>query len=155
MKIFLVAVGTSMPDWVTTGFKEYQRRFPRDLPLELIEISNKKRGKSADINRITIEEGKELLKVCGRGYIVTLDIPGKPYDTHQLAKRLNKWQNDGRDVYLLIGGPEGLSDEVKQAAHESWSISNLTMPHPLVRVVVAEALYRAWSLNNNHPYHRE
>lgn len=155
MKIYMVAVGTSMPDWVKEGFKEYQRRFPRDMPLELIEIPNLKRTKNSDIERITIEEGKAMLKVCGNGYIVTLDIPGKQHDTHQLAKHLNRWQNDGRDVYLLIGGPEGLSQEVKQAAHESWSVSNLTMPHPLVRVVVAEALYRAWSLNNNHPYHRE
>ncbi|MFC6276117.1 23S rRNA (pseudouridine(1915)-N(3))-methyltransferase RlmH [Psittacicella hinzii] len=155
MKIYLVAVGTSMPSWITQGFEEYQRRFPRNMPFILIEINNKKRGKGADINRITDEEGKEILKTVGNGYLVTLDIPGKPYDTHQLAARLEAWQNGGRDVYIVIGGPEGLSKEVKQAAHESWSLSNLTMPHPLVRVVAIEALYRAWSVNNNLPYHRD
>lgn len=155
MKLFIVAVGTGMPSWITEGFDEYQRRFPRNMPVTLIEVSNRKRGKSADIQRITEEEGKELLRIASKGYIVTLDIPGKPLDTPKLAKTLNRWQLDGRDVYLLIGGPEGLSQEVKQAANESWSISNLTLPHPLVRVVVIEALYRAWSLLNNLPYHRE
>ena len=108
MKITLIAVGTKMPAWVTTGFEEYQRRFP-----------------------------------------------GKPWTTPQLAEQLESWKNDGRDVCLLIGGPEGLSPECKAAAEQSWSLSPLTMPHPLVRVVVAESLYRAWSLTTNHPYHRE
>ena len=133
MKIQLIAVGTKMPDWVKTGFEEYQRRFPKDMPFELVEIPAGKRGKNAD----------------------TLDIPGKPWTTAQLAQQLEGWKNDGRDVCLLIGGPEGLSPECKAAAEQSWSISALTLPHPLVRVVVAESLYRAWSLSTNHPYHRE
>ncbi|MBU3823915.1 23S rRNA (pseudouridine(1915)-N(3))-methyltransferase RlmH [Oceanisphaera sp. W20_SRM_FM3] len=156
MKLQLVAVGTKMPAWVTTGFQEYQRRFPRDLPLELIEISAGKRGKNADIERILQREGEQMLAAVSKSAcIVTLDIPGRPWTTPQLAGELNRWQMDGRDVAILIGGPEGLSPACKAAAEQSWSLSTLTLPHPLVRVVAAESLYRAWSVNNNHPYHRE
>ena len=121
MKLQLVAVGTKMPDWVQTGFTEYLRRFPKDMPFELIEIPAGKRGKN----------------------------------TPQLAAELERWKLDGRDVSLLIGGPEGLSPACKAAAEQSWSLSALTLPHPLVRVLVAESLYRAWSITTNHPYHRE
>ena len=155
MKITLIAVGTKMPSWVTTGFEEYQRRFPKDMPFELIENPAGKRGKNADIKRILEQEGKAMLAACGKGKVVTLDIPGKPWTTPQLAEQLEAWKNDGRDVCLLIGGPEGLSPECKAVAEQSWSLSPLTLPHPLVRVVVAESLYRAWSLTTNHPYHRE
>lgn len=136
MKIQLIAVGTKMPDWVSRGFNEYQRRFPKDMPFELIEIPAGKRGKNADIKRILDQEGKEILAACGRNRIVTLDIPGKLWTTDQLAQQLNSWKLDGRDVCLLIGGPEGLSDECKAAATQSWSLSPLTLPHPLVRVIV-------------------
>lgn len=156
MKIQLIAVGTKMPDWVTTGFVEYQRRFPKEMPLELIEIPAGKRGKNADIPRILQKEGELTLAAIAKGArIVTLDIPGKPLTTEQLAGRLESWKLDGRDVALLIGGPEGLAPECKALAEESWSLSPLTLPHPLVRVVVAESLYRAWSITTNHPYHRE
>ncbi|MFD1007106.1 MULTISPECIES: 23S rRNA (pseudouridine(1915)-N(3))-methyltransferase RlmH [Oceanisphaera] len=156
MKLQLVAVGTKMPDWVTIGFQEYQRRFPRDLSLELIEISAGKRGKNADIERILQREGEQMLAAVSKSArIVTLDIPGRPWTTPQLATELTRWQLDGRDVAILIGGPEGLAPACKAAAEQSWSLSPLTLPHPLVRVVAAESLYRAWSINNNHPYHRE
>ncbi|WP_024871597.1 23S rRNA (pseudouridine(1915)-N(3))-methyltransferase RlmH [Tolumonas lignilytica] len=156
MKIQLIAVGTKMPDWVTTGFNEYQRRFPKDMPLELIEIPAGKRGKNADIARILEKEGELTLAAVGKSSrIVTLDLPGKNWTTPQLAQHLESWKQDGRDVALLIGGPEGLAPACKQAAEQSWCLSALTMPHPLVRIVVAESLYRAWSLTTNHPYHRE
>lgn len=155
MKIQLIAVGTKMPQWVTNGFREYQRRFPKEMPLELIEIPASKRSKNADIAKILEQEGRLMLEKAKNTRIITLDIPPKPWNTPQLAKQLEMWKNDGRDVSLLIGGPEGLSTECKNLAEQSWSLSPLTMPHPLVRVVVAEALYRAWSLSNNHPYHRE
>ncbi|MEC4728719.1 23S rRNA (pseudouridine(1915)-N(3))-methyltransferase RlmH [Shewanella sp. D64] len=156
MKIQLVAVGTRMPDWVTTGFKEYQRRFPRDMALELVEIPAGKRGKNADIARILHKEGEQMLAIIPKGnHIVSLDLPGKTWTTPELATQLSRWQLDGRDVSLLIGGPEGLAPSCKQAASQSWCLSALTLPHPLVRVVVAESLYRAWSVNTNHPYHRE
>lgn len=156
MKIQLIAVGTKMPDWVETAFAEYQRRFPKDMPLELIEIPAGKRGKNADIPRILQKEGELTLAALAKGArVVTLDIPGKPWTTPQLAQQLEAWKQDGRDVALLIGGPEGLAPECKAAAEQSWSLSPLTLPHPLVRVVVAESLYRAWSITANHPYHRE
>ena len=155
MKIQLIAVGTKMPDWVTAGFTEYQRRFPKEIPLELIEIPAGKRGKNADIAHILQKEGELTMAAAGKSRIVTLDIPGKPWTTEQLAQQLEVWKQDGRDVALLIGGPEGLSPECKAAAEQSWSLSPLTLPHPLVRIVVAESLYRAWSITTNHPYHRE
>ncbi|WP_454902077.1 23S rRNA (pseudouridine(1915)-N(3))-methyltransferase RlmH, partial [Aggregatibacter sp.] len=104
MKIQLIAVGTKMPSWVTTGFGEYQRRFPKEMPFELIEIPAGKRGKNADIKRILEQEGKSMLVAAGKGKIVTLDIPGKPWTTEQLAQQLESWKNDGRDLCLLIGG---------------------------------------------------
>lgn len=156
MKLQLVAVGTKMPDWVQTGFLEYLRRFPKDMPLELTEVQAGKRGKNADIKRILEKEGEMMLAATGKGNrIVTLDIPGQPWETPYLATQLERWKLDGRDVSLLIGGPEGLSPACKAAAEQSWSLSALTLPHPLVRVLVAESLYRAWSITANHPYHRE
>lgn len=155
MKLQMIAVGTKMPDWVTTGFHEYQRRFPKELTLELIEIPAGKRGKNADIPRILEKEGELTLAAAGKSRIVTLDLPGKNWTTPQLAEQLEHWKQDGRDVALLIGGPEGLAPACKVAAEQSWCLSALTMPHPLVRIVVAESLYRAWSLTTNHPYHRE
>ncbi|WP_053146135.1 23S rRNA (pseudouridine(1915)-N(3))-methyltransferase RlmH [Erwinia billingiae] len=156
MKLQLVAVGTKMPDWVQTGFLEYLRRFPKDMPLELTEVQAGKRGKNADIKRILEKEGEMMLAATGKGNrIVILDIPGQPWETPHLATQLERWKLDGRDVSLLIGGPEGLSPACKAAAEQSWSLSALTLPHPLVRVLVAESLYRAWSITANHPYHRE
>ncbi|WP_025673784.1 23S rRNA (pseudouridine(1915)-N(3))-methyltransferase RlmH [Salinivibrio socompensis] len=156
MKIQLIAVGNKMPKWVQQGFEEYQRRFPKDMPLELVEVAAGKRSKNADITRILQKEGEAMLAAVHRGSrIVTLDIPGKPWNTPQLASQLEKWKLDGRDVAILIGGPEGLAPDCKAAAEQSWSLSPLTLPHPLVRVLMAESLYRAWSLTTNHPYHRE
>lgn len=145
-----------MPDWVETALSDYSRRFPKDMPFEIVEIPAGKRGKNADIPRILEKEGEQMLASVGKGNrIVTLDIPGKPWDTPQLAQQLERWKHDGRDVSLLIGGPEGLAPACKAQAEQSWSLSPLTLPHPLVRVIVAESLYRAWSITVNHPYHRE
>lgn len=156
LKIFLIAVGTKMPDWVNAGFEEYRKRFPRDNRLELIEIPAQHRGKNADIDRTIEKEGELMLEAVPRGaHIVTLDIPGKQYTTPQLAQVMNRWRGLGQNIALLVGGAEGLSAACRQKADESWSLSSLTMPHPLVRVVIAEALYRAWSLTAGLPYHRE
>ncbi|MGL5292024.1 MAG: 23S rRNA (pseudouridine(1915)-N(3))-methyltransferase RlmH, partial [Vibrionaceae bacterium] len=115
-----------------------------------------KRGKNADIARILQKEGEAMLAHVAKGNrIVTLDIPGTPWTTEQLAIQLENWKCDSRDVSILIGGPEGLSPACKAAAQQSWSLSPLTLPHPLVRIVMAESLYRAWSITANHPYHRE
>lgn len=145
-----------MPQWVTTAFKDYQSRFPKECSFELSEIPAGKRGKNADIPRILQQEGERMLAAVGKGNrIVTLEVTGKPWDTPQLSRQLANWQMDGRSVSLLVGGPEGLAPECVAAAEQRWSLSNLTLPHPMVRVIIAESLYRAWSLLNNHPYHRE
>jgi 23S rRNA (pseudouridine1915-N3)-methyltransferase len=154
MQIQLIAVGNKMPDWVQQGYNEYAKRLPRECELVLKEISPDKR-RSGDIARITKEEGERMIAALSpRSHIVTLDIPGKAWSTEDLAQRLRRWQENAQPVALMVGGPEGLSPQVKALAQESWSLSPLTFPHPLVRVVVAEQIYRAWSLLNNHPYHR-
>ncbi len=152
----MIAVGMKMPTWVEQGFSEYCRRFPADMPLQLTEIVAGKRGKNADIKRILQKEGELTLAAIPKGNrVVTLEVTGAPWDTPKLAKTMQSWQMDGRDVSLLIGGPEGLAAECIKISEQKWSLSSLTLPHPLVRVMVAESLYRAWSINNNHPYHRE
>ena len=156
MKIQLIAVGTKMPDWVEKGYQEYARRFPASLSLELLEINAGKRGKNADIVRILKKEGELTLAVIPKGNkIVTLEVTGKPWSTPQLAENMKNWQLDGRNISLLIGGPEGLAPECIAKSEQKWSLSALTLPHPLVRIIVAESLYRAYTLTINHPYHRE
>jgi 23S rRNA (pseudouridine1915-N3)-methyltransferase len=156
MKIQLIAVGTKMPDWVEKGYLEYARRFPKDMQLELLEINAGKRGKNADIKRILKKEGELTLEAIPKGNkIVTLEVTGKPWTTEQLAEEMVKWQHDGRNISLLIGGPEGLAPECIELSEQRWSLSALTLPHPLVRIIVAESLYRAYTLTINHPYHRE
>ncbi|WP_218353011.1 23S rRNA (pseudouridine(1915)-N(3))-methyltransferase RlmH [Alteromonas lipotrueiana] len=156
MRIQIVAVGTKMPGWVETGTNEFLRRFPVDLPVSFTEIPAQKRGKNADIKRILQKEGQATLSVIPKDHrIVTLEVTGKPWDTPTLARQLDQWKMDGRDVSLLIGGPEGLAPECIALAEQRWSLSPLTLPHPLVRVIVTESLYRAWSVTQNHPYHRE
>ena len=126
------------------------------MSFHLVEIPPGKRGKNADIARILEKEGEQMLAAIPKGSrIVTLEVLGKPWDTPELARQLDRWQNDGRDVALLVGGPEGLAPACIAASEQKWSLSNLTLPHPLVRIFLAESLYRAWSVNNNHPYHRE
>jgi len=156
MKIQLIAVGTKMPDWVEKGYLEYARRFPKEMQLELVEINAGKRGKNADIKRILKKEGELTLEAIPKGNkIVTLEVTGKSWTTEQLADEMIKWQHDGRNISLLIGGPEGLAPECIKLSEQRWSLSALTLPHPLVRILVAESLYRAFTLTINHPYHRE
>lgn len=155
MRIRLICVGTKMPAWVTSGFQEYAKRLPADTKLELVEIPPGHRGKGADVKRAIEKESKQILATLGKGdYVVALDVQGRNWSTEQLAENLSDWQMSGQNVALLIGGPDGLSAECLALAQQRWSISNLTFPHPLVRVILAEQIYRAWSLLNNHPYHR-
>ena len=145
-----------MPAWVAQGTDEFIRRFPSDLPVAFTEIAAGKRGKNADIPRILQKEGEQMLAAVPKGNrIVTLEVTGKPWDTPTLAKQLDSWKMDGRDVSLLIGGPEGLAPDCIAVSEQKWSLSALTLPHPLVRIIVTESLYRAWSVTQNHPYHRE
>ena len=154
--LYIVAVGTKMPSWVNQGVDEFIRRFPSDMPVSFTEIAAGKRSKNADIKRILEKEGEQMLAAIPKGNkIVTLEVTGRPWDTPTLAKQLDSWKMDGRDVSLLIGGPEGLAPSCIAASEQKWSLSALTLPHPLVRIILTESLYRAWSVTQNHPYHRE
>jgi len=155
MKARLIAVGERAPDWVASGFSDYQKRLSHWLPFELVEVAPGLRGKGRDAARAMTDEGQRVLGALPKTpHIVTLDGRGKPYSSEQLAQRMEAWRQQGRDLAFLIGGPEGHPPEVLAAANESWSLGPLTLPHMLVRLVVAEQLYRACSLLANHPYHR-
>jgi 23S rRNA (pseudouridine1915-N3)-methyltransferase len=155
MKLTIVAVGTRMPDWVEAGYNEYARRMPRECALELREIPLAQRGKNADIARAIARESEAMLaSIPAQERVIALDVPGKPQTTESLAQALRQWQMEGGNTSLLVGGPDGLSADCLARANQRWSLSGLTMPHPLVRILLAEQLYRAWSLLNNHPYHR-
>lgn len=156
MRIHLIAVGTRMPNWVQEGYHEYAKRMTGECRLNLIEVEAGKRGKNADIARILQEEAARMLTaIPSDSCIIALDVQGQAWSTPQLARQLQKWQFGGQDICLLVGGPEGLASECLAKAQQKWSLSALTYPHPLVRVIVAEQLYRAWSLLRGHPYHRE
>ena len=156
MKLKLIAVGTKMPSWVEQGFTNYSQRMPRDCKLELIEIPAAKRTKNQLSTQWMEKEGELILKaVDSSDWVVALDVKGKNWSTGELAKNLEDWQQMGNNVSLLVGGPDGLSPECLSRANAKWSLSALTLPHPLVRVILSETLYRAWSVTVNHPYHRE
>lgn len=157
MKINLLAVGTKMPAWVEYGVNEYQKRLPRNFELVITEIPLAKRTKAnPDLARLRSMEGKALLNaVPGGSLVVALDVKGKAWSTQTLARKFGQYMAEGRDVALLVGGPDGLSAECLKEVDEIWSLSALTMPHTLVRIVVAEQVYRVWSVLAGHPYHRE
>lgn len=155
MKIQLICVGTKMPDWVEAGVAEYRKRLPRDFELGITEIALAARGKNADVGKAMAKEGEACLRAVGKGdYVVALDVRGKTLDTEQLAAQLRLLRDGGRNLSLLVGGPDGLASDCLAAADARWSLSPLTFPHPIVRVILAEQLYRSWSILTNHPYHR-
>jgi 23S rRNA (pseudouridine1915-N3)-methyltransferase len=155
MLIRLIAVGNKMPEWVEQGYQEYAKRLPPGYALKLVEIAPEKRTKHSDINRIIERESEKILAtIKPTNRMVALVVEGQAWSTPRLATFLQEWQQDGRDVDLVVGGPDGLSAACLQKAHQQWSLSALTLPHPLVRIVVAEQIYRAWSILQNHPYHR-
>lgn len=155
MKVQLVAVGTKMPLWVTAGYQEYAKRLPRELTPQLVEIPLAARMKNARIDELKEVEGRAILHAIPNGATkIMLDVKGRPWSTEELAEALSRWQMDGRDLAFVIGGPDGLSQSCLNSAEVTWSLSNLTLPHPLVRIVFIEQLYRAWSLLSNHPYHK-
>jgi 23S rRNA (pseudouridine1915-N3)-methyltransferase len=156
LKLFIAAVGTKMPGWVEAGFEEYAKRFPRDCALELIEVRAEPRttGKTPAA-MMELEATRLRQAIPPRTRLVVLDEHGENLTSRKLSERLQKWQDGGDDVAFVIGGPDGLAPGLKQSAHESMRLSSLTLPHAMVRVMLAEALYRAWSLLNNHPYHRD
>ncbi len=155
MRLRLIAVGTKMPQWVSQGIDEYRKRLPPELKLEIKEIALGKRGKGADIKRAIRTEGQQMMAAIGeRDRVIALDVKGKAWSTEKLAVELRDWQLQGDNISLLVGGPDGLAADCLQRADQRWSLSALTLPHPIVRIVLAEQLYRAWTINNNHPYHR-
>ena len=151
MRAWLIAVGERMPGWVQEGYAEYAKRLSRELPLQLVEISTKSR----DPARATLEEGAALLGAIPKNaHVVALDGRGKTWSSEDLATQLGRWRMQGKDLAFLIGGADGLAPAVLERADQRWSLGPLTLPHPLVRIVVAEQLYRAVSQLGNHPYHR-
>ena len=144
-----------MPTWVEQAVLDYGLRMPRELKLQWREIPLAKRGKDNNAEALCRREGEQILKAIPAGdQVIALDVKGVSWSTEQLAQKLGDWQMSGNNFSLLIGGPDGLSSEVLQSATLRWSLSNLTLPHPLVRVLLAEQLYRAWTITVNHPYHR-
>lgn len=155
MRFKMIAVGTKMPAWVETGFNEYAKRLPRDFSLEVVELPMGPRGKNASITKAIAKEGELMLAAIPKGdKVIALDVLGKPWSTEKLADNLANWSMECSNYSLLIGGPDGLAPECLARADTKWSMSALTLPHPLVRIVLAEQLYRAWTLLNNHPYHK-
>jgi 23S rRNA (pseudouridine1915-N3)-methyltransferase len=155
MRIHLLAAGTRMPAWVEAGFQDYAGRMPTECKLFLKEIPLGAARSGGDAKKAMQEEGEKMLAAVPAGAnLMALEVRGKVLSTEELAKQLNQWLQDGRDQALMIGGPDGLAPECLAKASFKWSLSPLTLPHGLVRVVVAEQLYRAWSILKNHPYHR-
>ncbi|MBB3225543.1 23S rRNA (pseudouridine1915-N3)-methyltransferase [Luteibacter sp. Sphag1AF] len=155
MKARLIAVGERMPAWVAEGFAEYRKRLSHDLPLELTEIKPGVRGKGRDDARATLDEGAAILATLPRDiHVVALDGRGRTWSSEDLATQLSQWRMSGRDIAFLIGGPDGHAPDVIARANQSWSLGPLTLPHMLVRLVLAEQLYRATTLLAGHPYHR-
>lgn len=155
MRLLIVAVGQRVPDWAQTAWDDYAKRFPHDLKLELRAVKTEPRA-SKTVAALYAAERSRIEGALPKGCrIVALDERGSALTTQALASKLQQWQLEGDDVALVIGGPDGLDPAFKQAAHERIRLSDLTLPHAMVRVLLIEQLYRAWSINANHPYHRE
>ena len=155
MRISVIAVGTRMPEWVRQGVEEYCKRLPRELKPVWREISLARRRKEASTPQACATEGEQILKAIPAGErVIALEVEGVRISTGQLAQQLKNWQMSGDNYSILIGGPDGLSPDCLARADQCWSLSDLTLPHPLVRVILAEQLYRAWTITVNHPYHR-
>jgi 23S rRNA (pseudouridine1915-N3)-methyltransferase len=155
MKFHLIAVSQRVPDWIEQGYYEFAKRLPVEHRINLIEIAASKRHKNSDARRLLEREAQQMTAAIPKSAIViALDVSGQQLSTQQLAQQFSVWQREGRDVALLVGGPDGLAPDCVARAQFVWSLSLLTFPHALVRIMIAEQLYRAWSINNEHPYHR-
>ena len=156
MRIQLIAVGRRMPSWVQQGYEVYAKRLPRFWHLELIEVPLGKRTASGAVSRAVAEEGDRMLAaIAASSRVVAFDERGLSMATEALAKQLAAWMTDAQDIAMLIGGPDGLADSCRRRADDIWSLSDLTLAHPVVRIVVAEQLYRAHSIIQGAPYHRD
>ena len=155
MRLLIVAVGQRIPDWAQTAWDDYAKRFPPELKVELKAVKTEPRGSKTVENLLAAERERIEVAIPRGCRLVALDERGTSLTTKALATRLTDWQLSGDDVALVIGGPDGLQAEFRQAAHERIRLSDLTLPHAFARVLLIEQLYRAWSINAGHPYHRE
>ena len=155
MRLGILAVGHKPPDWVTKGCAEYIKRMPRELPLSVAEIKPEPRGSKTREQLLTAEKTRLQAALQGFSRIVVLDERGADLTTLKLAQRLDDWMREGGDTALIIGGADGVDEELKQRAHETIRLSSLTLPHAMARLILCEQLYRAVSVVKNHPYHRE
>lgn len=155
MKITIIAVGQRMPDWVTTAWQDYSQRMPADYAVSLKEIKPEPRTTGKTVAQMMAAEAKRIeAAIPLTAYVIALDEKGRTYTTMQLASQLQDWRDQHHEIALIIGGPDGLDAELKQRCSQKIRLSDLTMPHPMVRILLIEQLYRAWSINHNHPYHR-
>lgn len=155
MKLSIIAVGTKMPSWVQQGYTEYAKRLPKELCPQLVELNIGNRHKNNSVEKAKAQEGGQMLQaIPDSNYVIALDVLGRKINTPQLSQSISEWQMNGKDITILIGGPDGLSSDCLSRANVKWSLSDLTLPHPLVRVVLIEQLYRAWTILQNHPYHK-
>lgn len=154
--IHLITIGKNPPQWIQDGYSEYSKRLNADIKLELIELEAAKRLKTTNIQQILLDESKRILSAIPKNsFKIALDVKGQSWSTEQLATKLRDWQNRGHShIALIVGGPDGLHETCLEQMDLRWSLSPLTFPHPLVRVIIAEQLYRAWTINQGHPYHR-
>lgn len=156
MKLWLVAVGNKMPDWIVAGFNEYAKRMPREAKIELVEIKPEPRTTGKSVPQIMEAEAQRILAALPQGALrIALDERGAHLSTRQLAQHMQDWMRGGRDVAFIIGGADGLHESVRTGVQQLLALSAMTLPHGMVRVLLAEQLYRAHSLLHNHPYHRE
>jgi 23S rRNA (pseudouridine1915-N3)-methyltransferase len=155
MKLLIVAVGQRVPDWAQTAWDDYAKRFPPELKIELKAIKTEPRGSKTLDTLLAAERERIQAAIPKNAHIVALDERGTHLTTKALAQRLREWQLHGDDVALVVGGPDGIEPAYRQAAHERVRLSDLTLPHAMARVLLVEQLYRAWSINAGHPYHRE
>lgn len=155
LKITLITLGNKMPDWVVQGSNDYAKRFNDGIQLKIVEIPLIRRSKTSDMARILEKESALIKEALPNGArIIALEIDGKTFSSEELAAKITQLQQVSSHLCFIIGGPEGLSQEILNLSHERWSLSKLTLPHPLVRIILLETLYRAWSIINNHPYHK-
>lgn len=156
MKLYIVAIGQKMPDWIKAGFIEYTKRMPKETHTELIELKPEKRASGKSVDQIKASERDRILaSIPHNSAVWALDEQGEQLTTLALAGHLRDSLGSGRDICFIIGGADGLHDDIKQRGDKLFSLSRLTLPHGLARVLLAEQLYRAWSVTRNHPYHRE
>ena len=156
MRIDLIAVGKRMPAWIETAVKEYSKRLPKNIQFKIIEITPAIRSKNNSAENYKQKEQKNIeTTLSSDSIIIALDEKGKSLNSQNLANQLQTWNDENQHISLIIGGADGLSDDIKKKANQLWSLSAMTLPHGLVRVMVVEQLYRAWSITQNHPYHRE